>query len=237
MLLADGTGARYDAPIQPSMNPTLPEYASPPVFEVALGVQFERLEMRAAHLGSIWAHFRDRFPKTEEHPPLSNIVEQFGLREASPVDIEFGLGQIPVPRCWFLSGDGTQLIQVQQDRFVQNWRKLDKPVTYPRYETLRKAFALDLKRFDQALKSENLGTPNINQCEVTYVDHIECDGVASSHSDVGKVFNVWRDDYNSPFLESGFDGALSFLDEAHDWCVRGFEAIATKEIQQSWGKR
>ena len=49
----------------------LPVFAKPPVHEVALSVMFDGLaEWKAIHTGLLWQKFRDRFPTTEDHPPL-----------------------------------------------------------------------------------------------------------------------------------------------------------------------
>ena len=103
----------------------LPEFSDPPVAEVALSLQFRPLkEFGAVHFGAIRSRFVDKFPKFEEHPPLERAVEVFGEgpgQSQSP-KIEF-VSRLPLPRVWFLTEDGGQLIQIQRDRFVHNWRK------------------------------------------------------------------------------------------------------------------
>jgi len=49
----------------------VPEYAKPPVVEVACAVQFDPITDRhAGRLGTLWGEFRDRYPRVEQHPPL-----------------------------------------------------------------------------------------------------------------------------------------------------------------------
>ena len=110
-------------------TPPLPDFERPPVIEVALSVQFKRLEaLRSAHLGLLWAKFRpEGFPRTEDHAPLEPAFERFDpnlLR--TQLGIEVRASDLPpLPRVWFLNEAGSELIQIQRDRFVHNWRKVD----------------------------------------------------------------------------------------------------------------
>jgi uncharacterized protein (TIGR04255 family) len=155
-----------------SARPPLPDFAAPPVTEVVISVQFDPLTaLRTPHLGLLWQDFRDRFPKTEEHPPLPPVIEKFGLLGPPQIGVRFETS-LPVPLCWFLNEAGTKLIQVQQDRFVHNWRKIGQSDEYPRYEHIRKTFEVELGIFCQFLAREQLGELVPNQCEVTYVNQI-----------------------------------------------------------------
>lgn len=179
-----------------------PQFANPPVAEVALSVQFESLPaFHAAHFGLLWQEFREKYPKTQEHPPLAPAIERFGVKGAFPpgvgVGIQFSIGPAPpMPRCWFLNDDESQLIQVQQDRFIHNWRRRPdgKDPTYPRYRVLRESFKDELHHLFRFSEQEGIGTPKPNQCELTYVNQIrEQPGVWADHGDFARVINTWRD--------------------------------------------
>src|SRR5712692_1503294 len=98
-------------------NASLPSFASPPIVEVALAVQFEPIsQLHAAHMGLLWEKFRAELPQTEDHPPLPLTLEEFGAPHLIDLGIQIEFTGIPpVPRCWFLNASGTELIQVQQD--------------------------------------------------------------------------------------------------------------------------
>lgn len=170
-------------------GPQLPSFARPPLNEVVLSVQFESITgMHPAYLGLLWDRFRTRFPKAQYHPPIDPAVERIGAR------VPFGaLGTIvegfPSPRLWFLSESETDLIQVQQDRFIRNWRQRSAGDVYPRYsDHIRPKFLEDLHQFESFLSDEGLGTIKANQCEVTYINHIESGDIWSSHDEFHKVF-------------------------------------------------
>src|SRR4051794_34607596 len=107
------------------MESPLPDFAKPPVTEVVLGMQFDALpRLRSLQIARLWQEaYRDRFPVTEEHVPLDPIVEKFGVvKQPRATRIVAVLDSPPVPRYWFMNAtNGTDLVQVQQDRFVRNW--------------------------------------------------------------------------------------------------------------------
>jgi len=183
----------------------LPDFNNPPVTEVALSVQFEPVSgLRTPQLGLLWQEFRERFPKTEEHPPLESVIEQFGIRPTRKGEVRFEMLEgPPMLRYWFLNQKGTELIQVQQDRFVRNWRKVGDENTYPRYEKhLRPMFESDLKHFQAFLEHEQLGELKPNQCEVTYVNHIPAGEGWEKHGDIGEVLTVFQRSFSDSFLEN-----------------------------------
>ena len=125
----------------------LPDFKQPPLSEVALSLQFNTLQnLKTPLSGVLWERFRKRLPEIEEHPPLSPVVERFDPPVAPKIDVLIE-EKLPVPRVWFLTPKKTELIQVQQDRFIHNWRKVDGEGTYPRYETLREKFAAEIREF------------------------------------------------------------------------------------------
>jgi hypothetical protein len=71
-----------------------------------------------------------------------------------------------------LNEKGTQLLQIQPDRFIHNWREVASGERYPRYERLLESFLNELSIFCAFVDREGLGELAINQCEITYVNHI-----------------------------------------------------------------
>lgn len=173
-----------------SARPKLPDFDDPPLIEVALAVQFEPLTaLRPLHLGLIWKRFQGSFPRTEEHPPRDLTVERFGVPTPPKMEVRIETTP-PVPRYWFLNEAGTELIQIQQDAFVHNWRKVGEGDEYPRYEYIRDRFRAELEMFNQFLIDEGLGDLLLNQCEVTYVNHILSGEGWERYGQIGEVLTV-----------------------------------------------
>ena len=179
----------------------LPDFENPPVVETVLSVQFAPLaEMRAAHIGLLWHGLRDRFPRTEERPPIDQVLERFPEPPRPRLGVQLqALENPPVPRIWFLNEGGTELMQVQQDRFIKNWRKVGVGDQYPRYEKVKAAFEADFDGFQSFVAEHKLGTIRVNQCEVTYVNHILAGEGWESYRDVDKIFTVWRQPTSDTF--------------------------------------
>jgi uncharacterized protein (TIGR04255 family) len=176
---------------------SLPSFAAPPVVEVAASVQFDPLaQLSVPNLGLLWQRFRTEYPTVEQQPPLPPVVERLGVRATMP-SFRVELAGNIAPRLWFINSNGDELIQVQNDRFIRNWRRMPgQGNPYPRYlEHVRPRFLTDYGRFLQFLMDERLGAPNVNQCELTYINHIEQNKHWSSHAEVAAVFRGWAQEY------------------------------------------
>jgi uncharacterized protein (TIGR04255 family) len=93
-----------------------------------------------------------------------------------------------LPRCWFISADKTQVIQVQPERFLRNWRRVEGGEVYPRFRGLARAFRQDWERFSSFVNEENLGPLNVNQCELSYINMIERE---AGWNELGKLDEVF----------------------------------------------
>ena len=171
----------------------LPSFLNPPVVETVLSVQFESLRgISTAQLGLLWNEFSDNFPRTEDQAALLPFVEEFPESPRARLGLQLqALDKPPVPRMWFVNARGNEMIQVQADRFIRNWRKEGQGEEYPRYERLKDAFQRDFDVFQRFLSDRNLGLPKINQCEVSYVNHIIAGEGWQTFADFDKVFSVW----------------------------------------------
>lgn len=177
----------------------LPAFDRPPIIELALGVQFADLKgFHTGHFGAWRERVRTRFPQFEQHPPLPTIEEKFDLKPQK-VTIQLVPGA-PAPRCWFLNNAGTELIQLQQNRFVYNWRKQKDAAEYPRYTNLRRKFARELDAFSRFLRAEKLGPFAPNQCELTYIDHIVAGEGWQRHGQISEAISVLHTEHGEEFL-------------------------------------
>lgn len=168
----------------------LPEFDNPPVVETMLSVQFDPIPgVRTAHLGLLWDAFKDSFPNVDERVPLEPVIERFPANLSSQPQIRVEAGEsFAIPRLWFVSKSGNELIQVQNNRFSKNWRKTGQEELYPRYEsTIRPQFDRDYQSFVGFLEENSLGRPRINQCEVMYLNHIVAGKGWTEFQDVAKI--------------------------------------------------
>jgi uncharacterized protein (TIGR04255 family) len=186
------------APIQ---STNLPDFARPPIVEALLSVQFRRLEQLAIpHFGVFWQSIRRVYPRFQVHPPLNSVFERFGEQSVSSPQISVEELSSPPVRCWFVDESENRLLQIQNDRFIHNWRKVRIDDAYPRYTVVRQTFETEWNNFCAFLASENLGTPQPNQCEVTYVNHIE--GIDKHGHPIGlhEIYPSWTGETSGDFL-------------------------------------
>ena len=143
--------------------------------------------------GLFWQKMQSLFPITEEHPPLPEVIERFpeGLSRRS---IKFeAVEESIMPRLWLLNRVGTELIQIQNNRFIKNWRKVAEKDQYPHYEpVIKPAFERDFQEFQTFVRDEGLGQIKVNQCEVTYVDHIVSGDGWDELGDLDGIFSFWK---------------------------------------------
>ena len=104
--------------------------------------------------------------------------------------LDLGMG---LPRVWFVSADDTCLIQLQQDRFLFNWRER-KEAKYPRYPTVIKRFKTLFAKFERFLKDNELGEPTLIGSEMVYVNVIKAGTLWQKPEDLGEIFPdfSWR---------------------------------------------
>lgn len=150
----------------------LPTFRKPPVVEVALAVQWEAPRLDALQIATFGHAVHDDYPIREEQVARPPMQEEFGIPErALPFQLEV-LDRPPSQRFWFLTKDGSRLIQLQADLVAVNWRRTLEGGEYPRYPALREEARDSLERIQALLKDEEAAPLKPNWCEVTYINHI-----------------------------------------------------------------
>lgn len=205
---------------------TLPDFADPPVIEVAISVLFSPLRaLRIPLLGLLWNEYRDRYPDVEEHPPLAPARDWLGTLPERQMKllVEFSSLQ-PVPRVWFLNQAGTELIQIQQDRFVFNWRKAGDGHDYPRFEPILDGFLRELATFQRFLAKERIPDMEPLQCDLTYVNHVSLRDPGRANRNHWDILGVLQPLKNSAFLPAPEDLRV------------GIRYVMTDEAQEPIGR-
>lgn len=161
----------------------LPDFLAPPLNEVVLGVQFSAPKGYQQILArDVWNLFRSDYPQVQEQQPLPPSFETVGLphQHSYIPQISFATGASH-DRFWFLRPDGDELIQFQQDRLLHNWRKVgDGTNEYRRFESMILLFRNELEQLQAYFETLAPQTLVINQCEISYINHIHIGGEESS---------------------------------------------------------
>lgn len=160
----------------PEVGRTPVKFEKPPLIEVACGVTFSLPQaLKTAHIGMYWARIKDAFPTIQDAQPLAAVAELTGLAASASGSLNLQLSDMPpLRRAWFISADEGSLIQLQDDRFLFNWRSArgDGPESYPSYQRVIAEFYGKWQDFTAFLDSVGLGGPTITQMELVYVNAI-----------------------------------------------------------------
>jgi uncharacterized protein (TIGR04255 family) len=190
------SGSRIVQPARPS---DLPDFKQPPLSEVVLSIQFAPLQKFGnAHVGLFWRTLRSRYPKVTELPALPAAFETFGA-PARPMLPGFQFETLlapPMSRYWFEKEGEPDLLQIQQDRLIHNWRRQNESQVYPRYERVRALFRKEMDAFTKFVATEGFGDIRPNQCEVTYVNTIDLP--AGSHRNLQEICPLWSGETSAP---------------------------------------
>jgi uncharacterized protein (TIGR04255 family) len=151
------------------MLKTTPTFTNPPLSEVVCGVVFKRLPNFAIpHVGLLWQEYQPEFQLFREVPPLDDSME--GAQENSMI-LE-PMVNMPLPRFWFLKPEDDEVIQVQSDRFLYNWKPGTGGGEYPRFESVYAKFDSALSKFDKFVTESELGQLDYVRYELTYSNTI-----------------------------------------------------------------
>lgn len=148
------------------MTDPFPTFESPPVVEVVCGVQFEALNLLVPRLGQFSP---EGFVATQEVAPLPPMFETFSGGSL----VQFQFTHAPnMPRVWYETANHDQLIQVQRDRFLLNWRRTEQGHPYPRFPQVYGAFQGHLAQFSKFAEDQLSQKLSLSQLELSYINHI-----------------------------------------------------------------
>ena len=168
----------------PSVDETIVEFERPPVSEVIFGIGFQEPNgFREPHFGLFWDQIRREFPNSEVREPIVPLAQE---------GVQFEFVPAPKQRHFFRTADGSQLVQVQSNRFLYNWIKTQETEHYPRYGNVYPRF-LELKRaFGTFLEAHGFGSPIVRELRLEYLNHIPKGAAWKSPADVQKLFPDFR---------------------------------------------
>ena len=169
------------------------DFKDPPVVEVVCEAAFGKLDaFKAPHIGAFWRVLPAKYSQVDELAPVPSAGDAVEI-----------LGTPPHPRSWFLTEDGRQLVQLQQDRIMYNWKLSDfeGEGRYPEFTRIFPEFLDLVGLFQKFVADERLGEIEFRQFSLTYVNHVPEKSVGGNlkrHSDV--LIDHVRDTSRERFL-------------------------------------
>jgi uncharacterized protein (TIGR04255 family) len=170
------------------------KYEHPPVFETVIGVHFPELAgFRPRHLYLYWETRKEQYPTIEERPRIREVVEAFPRRPTlREPKLSVSEGP-PAERVWCITQPEDELIQIQPDWFLFNWR--ERPGSkYASFAENSQKFLEEFKQFREFCRGHALEDPKPRLCEVSYINHIDPEGGESTIELFGKVLTglCWK---------------------------------------------
>lgn len=156
-----------------------PQFDHPPVVELVLAVEFvpsselstlRMLQLYMQTWSATYSRILEQPPLPPAGPEPGNLLAGAGLR--------LSVGASPI-RLWMLSDDESQLLQLQYDRLILNWRRADG-ADYPSYSALREQVA---ERWADLLNGTEAPLQPV-VVEATFVNRVQVPGGWGSLGDV-----------------------------------------------------
>lgn len=158
------------------VSSNLLDYENPPLSEVVCGVRFKTLEsFLVPHYGNFWDKVKNEFPLCEHAQPLYSDTSKLPNIETS------------APRVWLINKPGDMLIQLQNDRFLFNWRKTENNPEYPRFSKIFSAFSDYFELFTSFIEKEDIGTIEPLEYELSYINIINQGEGWDNPQDIGHI--------------------------------------------------
>ncbi len=188
-------------------------FDAPPVVEVIFGLEHVPVPgWKIPHLGLYWSEIREEYPDCEVLPPIVTRPR-----------IELGVA--PPVRCLFSNDAEQKVVQVQDDHFYYNWRKVSTADAYPEYSFIRPIFDHEWLRYKNFLTSQNLTEPTVTGCELTYVNHLRHGFDWDNLSELPAMFEIIK--ANSITLTPGVEQFFLVITIP----LEGAEGATTLQIQ------
>ncbi len=183
MDLAQAVQANY---LPESSRMSKASFQTSPLTEVICGITFDAPDFASVHFGLYWQSIQARYPSLP--------------KDTQPIG-EIPLLAIPpkLRRVWFESIDQAKVVQLQADKFLYNWRKVDQSVEYPHFQDVYQGFAAEWQHFEawwrqlwQAQQAAptfpGLDPIRAAQYELTYLNQIGHELGWHSAADTQRIF-------------------------------------------------
>lgn len=174
---------------------SLPHFENPPVVEAVIGVQYGPINVFSnAHAGWFWKSFLGpKWDIVTEVPRLDDVFERFGEERIFALQPAFMIRPAGAEgdRTQITSSGSSRMIQVQNTRFILNWKTNQTDHKYPSFETLKSEFFANLSKFRDFTSASGSQEMEMNQWEVVYVNHIPRGELWNSISEWPQVVNFF----------------------------------------------
>lgn len=153
------------------MKSVRPKFERPPIIEQAISIGFDTLaHFTVGHFGLFWERVKKDLTECSSQPVLQAVIEEEEPFVARQTQIQL-LSSEALPRAFFSRADGSEIVQLQNDRFAYNWSAVAGD-TYPSFESTIERFRHYFGQLQMFVHESLNDELHINQCELTNVNII-----------------------------------------------------------------
>ncbi|AGA28399.1 TIGR04255 family protein [Singulisphaera acidiphila] len=162
-------------------------FTNSPLDEFFMGVQFNAIpNFSNGHFGWFWKNYLDHdWTKALDASYLPDAFEHFGQERQWAIPGVSLQAHGGADRLQVISADDERVIQIQNTRFLYNWRK--RKLEYPSFVTTYPDFRDKWELFQTFLKDANLGQTTPNQWEICYINSISKGTLWNSPADWSSI--------------------------------------------------
>lgn len=159
------------------------EFDRPPLIEMVVGIRFlPESGLRLFTLNALVEKWKKSYPRIQEVPPL---LEWADPGSAEPFQLTVGH---PF-RLWFVDDSEHELVQLQADRLLVNWRKLGAG-QYPRYPHVKDVLLERLDELNAFLRPNQSESVQVVGAEISYINSVSVNGQAGGALE--RVLRFWH---------------------------------------------
>jgi uncharacterized protein (TIGR04255 family) len=160
------------------------DFERPPVVETSIGFHFTPIQgWTILQYGLLWEKFKSKYPTAEFNPPVGDLQLQLGPSA--------NFSNVPIRVC-FVDSANANLIQVQNNLVLHNWRRSSPSSLYQHYARTREALQSDWQVFRGFLDQQSLKFTQIVRCEASYFNHLVQGEDWLEFSELPTLFPAWK---------------------------------------------
>ncbi|OUJ05370.1 TIGR04255 family protein [Acetobacter malorum] len=190
------------------------KFEHPPVTETIIGLQFNPVGFMNYHSGLLWEKFKEYYTGIQEQAVVQPVFEMFGGNSPNLNQMNFPFpfpfppfGNTEASRYWFISADDTEVMQIQNNRILHNWRKRSEDQKYPHYNNIKEKFFNDLHVTREFFCQRSIGEIIPNQCELCYVNIIKLNDDRYSIKNAHDLTHLLAQKVTPPSSNLKFEGS------------------------------
>lgn len=165
------------------------KFTRAPVVELICGIQFDFINNIFPLVSNLYKIVKSDYPTVEEKQPMAVTFDIASFGNVSKEQLKGAL-----IRYWLVSKRGDMLIQLQNNRFFYNWRKNENELNvYPHFEEVYSNFKKFFDTFLDICVSNEVKI-NINQLELTYLDHINPHDFNIENGLLSEIYTFYKTD-------------------------------------------